>query len=157
MKYCILTTGLAIAACSMSQPVLAATGNVTFNGTVAAICTLVVTNGSGTMTASPGLQSLSSHNAGGSPGTVTITTTGNVALSVGAPTAITVPPADITPITWSPTYSVAGAHTIAETGASSNLSTPGVDTVTVHLAGTKTGSDIFAAGSYSATVTVTCQ
>ncbi|GAA2837081.1 hypothetical protein EDC40_106176 [Aminobacter aminovorans] len=157
MKYCILTAGIAVAACSIAQPALAATGNVTFNGTVAAICTLVVTNGSGTMTVSPGLQSLSSHNAGGVAGTITATTTGNVAISIGAPTAITVPPADVTPITWAPTYSVAGAHTVAETGASSNLSTPGVDTVTVHLTGTKTGSDIFAAGNYSATVTVTCQ
>lgn len=157
MNYCMLTAGIIISAGATIQTASAATGNVTFSGTVAAVCTLIVTNGTGTMTVSPDLQSLSSHNAGGAPGVVTITTTGGVTLSVDAVASPTVPGTDTTPTTWSPTYSASGAHTIAETGTSTPLTTPGVDAVTVHLAGTKSGADRFGAGNYSATVTVRCQ
>lgn len=157
MKYCMLTAGLILTAGPTIQTASAATGNVTFNGTVAAICTLVVTNGSGTMTVSPDLQSLSSKNAGGVAGTVTLTTTGGVTLSVDAVASPTVPGTDTTPTTWTPTYSASGIHTIAETGTSTPITSPGVDTVTVHLAGTKSGADRFGAGNYSATVTVRCQ
>ena len=157
MKYCMLTAGLILTAGTTIQTASAATGNVTFNGTVAAICTLVVTNGSGTMTVSPDLQSLSSKNAGGVAGTVTLTTTGGVTLSVDAVASPTVPGTDTTPTTWSPTYSASGIHTIADTGTSTPITSPGVDTVTVHLSGTKSGADRFGAGNYSATVTVRCQ
>jgi len=132
------------------------TANVIFNGTVAATCTMgVVTNG--TMTVSTNLQSLSSHNAGGSAGSVVVNTTGSVSLSVDPVTVTTVPATDVTPITWSPTYSAAGAHTISETPLPTALSVPGTSTVTVHVAGTKTGNNRFAQGNYQATVTVRCE
>ena len=135
---------------------IAATGNVIFNGTIAATCTLVV-NSNGTMTVSTNLQSLSSHNGGGSAGSVALITTGGVVLSVDPVTVTTVPAADVTATTWTPTYLATGAHTIAETGASTNLAAPGASAVSVHLAGAKGGSDTFAVGSYQATVTVRCE
>lgn len=157
MKYCMLTAGLALTAGTTIQTASAATGSVTFNGTVAAVCTMIVNNPAGVMIVSSNLQSLSSKNAGGVAGLIEVTTTGNVALSIGAPTSITVPSTDTSPTTWTPTYSVSGAHTVGDTSASTPLTSAGVDTVTVHLAGAKTGSDRFGAGNYSATVTVTCQ
>ena len=71
--------------------------------------------------------------------------------------AVTVPPDDGTATTWTPTYSVSGGHTVPETASDTALDDAGQSTVTVHLVGTKGGSDNFAAGSYQATVTVTCE
>jgi hypothetical protein len=148
--------GAAMLVACMDQAALATTQNVIFNGTITATCTLVVAT-NGTMTVSSDLQSLSSHNSGGSAGTVTLTTTGGVSLSVDPVTTTTVPAADTTAITWTPTYSASGAHTIAETGSATSLTAPGADLVTVHLAGTKGGSNRFASGNYQATVTVRCE
>jgi hypothetical protein len=137
-------------------PALAAIGNVIFNGTIAATCTLTVDTND-TMTVSPDLQSLSSNNAGGARGTVTLSTTGGVTLGVDPVTSTTAPVADVTATTWTPTYASSGAHAIAETGSSSSLTTPGSSTVMVNLAGTRGGSDRFTAGSYQVTVTVRCE
>jgi hypothetical protein len=148
------------AACAIvllsASPALSATGNVIFNGSIAATCTLVV-NSNGTMTVGTNLQSLSSHNAGGSAGSVALVTTGGVVLSVDPVTTTTVPVADTTAITWTPTYLSTGVHNIAETGSASSLTLPGTSVVSVHLAGAKGGSDTFAEGSYQATVTVRCE
>lgn len=148
--------GAAVLFACVDQTALATTQNVIFNGTVTATCTLVVIT-NGTMTVSTDLQSLSSHNGGGSAGTVTLTTTGGVALSVDPVTLTTVPAADATATSWTPTYSASGAHTIAETGSATSLSAPGADLVSVHLAGTKGGSNRFASGNYQATVTLRCE
>ncbi|RUZ78148.1 hypothetical protein EN943_11615 [Mesorhizobium sp. M7A.F.Ca.US.006.01.1.1] len=148
--------GAALLVASIDEAALAATQNVIFNGTIAPTCTLVVAT-NGTMTASPDLQSLSSHNSGGSAGTVTLTTTGGVSLSVDPVTTMTVPSADSTSTTWTPTYSAAGAHSIVETGSATSITTPGADLVSVHLAGTKGGSNRFANGNYQATVTLRCE
>jgi hypothetical protein len=129
---------------------------VIFDATVAAACTLAV-NSNGTMVASADLGTLSSKLAGGSPASLTLSTTGGVDLSVDPVTAVTVPAADVTATTWTPTYSVAGAHTVAESGATTALAAPGTSTVSVNLVGTKGGSDRFAAGSYQAMVTVRCE
>ena len=59
-----------VVACA-GQTASATTGNVLFNGTITATCTLTV-NSNGTMTVSSNLQSLSSHNAGGSAGSVQV-------------------------------------------------------------------------------------
>lgn len=150
----------AVSACAIgllsASPALAATGNVIFNGTIAPTCTLVV-NSNGTITASTDLQSLSSHNAGGSAGSVALVTTGGVVLSVDPVTTTSVPAADTTTTTWTPTYLATGAHTISETGSSTSLAAPGASAVSVHLGGTKGGSDRFAAGAYQVTVTVRCE
>ena len=88
---------------------------------------------------------------------VTLTTTGGVSLSVDPVTTTTVPSADTTSTTWTPTYSSAGTHSIVETGSATAISTPGADLVSVHLAGTKGGSNRFANGNYQATVTLRCE
>ncbi|MDX8527908.1 hypothetical protein RFM68_25770 [Mesorhizobium sp. MSK_1335] len=150
------TVGAALLVACLDQSAIATTQNVIFNGTVTATCTLVV-GSNGTMTVSPDLQSLSSHNSRGSAGMVTLATTGGVSLSVDPVTLTTVPAADSTATTWTPTYLASGAHTIAETGASTALTIPGADLVSVHLAGTKGGSNRFANGNYQATVTLRCE
>ncbi|TPK75551.1 hypothetical protein FJ930_05530 [Mesorhizobium sp. B2-4-15] len=148
--------GAAVLVACLDRAALATTQNVIFNGTITATCALVVAT-NGTMTVSPDLQSLSSHNSGGSAGTVTLTTTGGVSLSVDPVTTTTVPAADSTATTWTPTYSASGAHTIAETGSATALTVPGADLVAVNLAGTKGGSNRFASGNYQATVTLRCE
>jgi len=148
--------GAALLVACLDQAALATTQNVIFNGTITATCTLVIAT-NGTMTVSPDLQSLSSHNSGGSAGTVTLTTTGGVSLSVDPVTTTTVPAADTTATTWTPTYSSSGTHTIAETGSATSLTAPGADVVSVNLAGTKGGSNRFASGNYQATVTLRCE
>ncbi|UDL88362.1 hypothetical protein LGH82_24980 [Mesorhizobium sp. PAMC28654] len=156
MKFFKVAIGAALLVAYLDQAALATTQNVIFNGTITATCTLLIgTNG--TMTVSPDLQTLSSHNSGGSAGTVTLTTTGGVALSVDPVTTTTVPTADTTSTTWTPTFSSSGAHTIAETGTATNLTVPGASLVSVNLAGTKGGSNRFASGTYQATVTLRCE
>lgn len=145
-----------LAALAAAGPVCAATQDVLFDGEVDAVCTLSV-DANGTLGASVDLQSLSSKLAGGAAGTVTLSTTGGVDLSVDPVTVVTVPAADVSVTTWTPTYSAAGAHTVAETGGTTALAAPGTSTLTVHLVGTKSGSDRFAAGDYEATVTVRCE
>ena len=156
MKCLRAAVGAARLVAFVDQTASATTQNVIFNGTITATCTLVVAT-NGTMTVSPDLQSLSSHNSGGSAGTVTLTTTGGVSLSVDPVTTTTVPAADTTATTWTPTYAATGAHTIAETGSTTALSTPGASLVSVNLAGTKGSSNRFAAGNYQATVTLRCE
>ncbi|MBO6900355.1 MAG: hypothetical protein JJ864_03330 [Rhizobiaceae bacterium] len=134
----------------------AATQNVLFNATIAPTCTLTIVS-NGLLAASPDLQTLSSKLSGGASGSVSLTTTGGVDLSVDPVTVVTAPPADVSATSWTPTYSAAGSHTVAETGGSTTLNDPGVSTVTVHLVGTKGGSDRFTSGNYQATVTVRCE
>ncbi|MER8374174.1 hypothetical protein [Mesorhizobium sp. M1406] len=148
--------GAVLLVACFDQTALATPQNVIFNGTITPTCTLVIAT-NGTMTVSPDLQSLSSHNSGGSAGTVTLTTTGGVSLSVDPVTTTTVPSADVTSTTWTPTYSAAGTHSIVETGAVTSIGTPGADLVSVNLAGTKGGSNRFASGNYQATVTLRCE
>lgn len=147
---------LALLFAGLPAGVRADTKAVTFDATVAAVCTLAV-NSNGTMVASADLGTLSSKLAGGSPASLTLSTTGGVDLSVDPVTAVTVPAGDVTATTWTPTYSASGAHTVAETGATTALAAPGTSTVSVNLVGAKSGSDRFAAGSYQATVTVRCE
>ena len=150
------TFGAALLVICLDQTALATTQNVIFNGTITATCTLLIAT-NGTMTVSPDLQSLSSHNSGGLAGTVTLTTTGGVSLSVDPVTTTTAPAADVTATTWTPTYSASGAHTVAETGSATSLTAPGASLISVNLAGTKGGSNRFASGNYQATVTVRCE
>ncbi len=135
---------------------LAATQGVQFNATVTPVCTLTV-GGNGTMTPSADLKTLSSTEAGGQAGSVSLSTTGGVNVSVDPVTAVTPPPADVTATTWTPSYSVSGSHNVASTSLPSALNGPGSSTVTVHLSGTKGGSNTFTTGNYTATVTVRCE
>jgi hypothetical protein len=134
----------------------AATQGVLFEATVAPVCTLTVGD-NGTMVVSPDLKTLSSKLGGGDAGHVGLATTGGVEISVDPVTVVTPPAADTSATTWTPTYSLAGSHTVADTGAATDLDDPGSSTVTVHLVGTKSGADSFASGDYDATVTVRCE
>ena len=109
------------------------------------------------MTMSSNLQTISSHNAGGLPGLITLTTTGGVSVAVDPVTVSSQPAADPAPTVWVPSYSVTGTHPVAETSATSPLATAGVGLVAVHLTGTKSGSGNFVTGTYAATVTVRCE
>lgn len=132
------------------------TQDVIFNATVAAICTLTV-NSNGTMAASADLQTLSSKIGAGSPASLSLSTTGDVELSLDPVTVVNAPPSDVTATSWTPTYTASGAHSIAETSVTTNLAASGASTVSVHLVGTKSGSNRFSAGNYQATVTVRCE
>lgn len=145
-----------LAACGGQAASAATTGNVLFNGTITATCTVTI-NSNGTMTVSSNLQSLSSHNAGGSAGSAQVDTTGGVSLSVDPVTTTTVPASDVTATTWTPTFATSGAQTIAETGTATALTVPGTSTVAVNLSGTKSGTNRFSAGNYQATVTLRCE
>lgn len=135
----------------------AATSGVIFDGTVDPSCTLSVTQ-NGRMTVNAALNNLSSKNAGGQAGLVSLSTTGGVTLSVDASVgALTAPAGDTAPTTWTPSYATAGTHPFSDGTASNTLAGAGSDTVTVHLTGTKAGSNVFAAGTYQATVTVRCE
>lgn len=153
-----LLLAFALAGLASGRPALAAgdAKGVTFDATVAASCTLTV-NSNGTMVPSPGLETLSSKLAGGSPASLSLATTGGVDLSVDPVTVVTAPVEDITATAWTPTYSATGAHAIAETGATTALTAPGASTISVNLVGTKSGADRFSQGGYQATVTVRCE
>lgn len=127
-----------------------------FDATIASVCTLVV-GFNGNMVASADLATLSSKLAGGFPAVLTLSTTGGVDLSVDPVTTVSAPVADASATTWTPTYSTLGAHNITETGATTTLAAPGSSAVSVHLVGTKSGVNRFAAGTYQATVTVRCE
>ncbi|TIV65863.1 MAG: hypothetical protein E5V86_10495 [Mesorhizobium sp.] len=142
MKFARAAMAASLLAASACQTASAATGNVLFNGTI---------------TVSSNLQSLSSHNAGGSAGSAQVDTTGGVSLSVDPVTTTTVPASDTTATTWTPTFATSGAQTIAETGTATALTVPGTSTVAVNLAGTKSGTNRFSAGNYQATVTLRCE
>lgn len=137
-------------------PAVAATGTVTFSGTVTEACTLVI-GPSGKLTTTSAMDTLSTKNPSGEPATVDITTTGGVRFSVdGAPTA-TGPVTDTTPTLWTPSYSMTGTQSVTETTASTLLTGSGARNVKVHLEGRKTGSDTFKNGTYTGTVTVRCE
>ncbi|TIP04664.1 MAG: hypothetical protein E5X76_05765 [Mesorhizobium sp.] len=156
MKFARAAMAAGLLAACACQTASAATGNVLFNGTITATCTITI-NSNGTMTVSSNLQSLSSHNAGGSAGSAQVDTTGGVSLSVDPVTTTTVPASDMTATTWTPTFATSGAQTIAETGTATALTVPGTSTVAVNLAGTKSGTNRFSAGNYQATVTLRCE
>lgn len=139
-----------------SASAFAATGPVTFTGTVTATCTLLV-NSNGTMSPSPDLRTVSSKHSGAIGASIGLTSTGNVTLKVDPVSTATIPAADTTPTTWKPSYSLAGVQNIANTENATLITVPGTGIVTVHLEGTKGVSDSFVPGVYSAVVTVRCE
>jgi len=155
MEFRIPILAVSALICMHTNNASAATSNVIFNATVDATCTLQVVS-DGTMAVSTDLQNLSSKNGGASAGSVTLSTTGGVEVGVN-PTVVATPPAGDSATTWTPEYSVSGAHTVALTTTPTTLTAAGTSNVTVHLTGTKSGSDRFTNGTYQAVVTVTCE
>ncbi len=142
---------------AMAPSVQAATGTVNFTGSVTATCSLVVTNPAGVMTPSASLQVLSSKNAGGTPGTLSLTTTGGVVLSLDAVASAIQPAGDSTATSWTASYGMSGVQSVLDASTPTTIVAPGSGTVNVHLTGTKSGSSSFVNGSYGATVTVRCE
>lgn len=150
-----LTTVLASA--SIPASAQATTNTVTFTGTVTTSCSITVVNGTGTLTTNGTLSNLSSKNPGGAPAKVSVTTTGGVHVSLDAVTGAIVPAADTGTTVWTPVYSMSGAHTVSETGAATLMTQSGTSDMDIHLTGTKSNTDSFRGGNYSATVTVRCE
>ncbi|WP_279478015.1 hypothetical protein [Aureimonas sp. SK2] len=103
------------------------------------------------------MSTLSSKNPGGAPAKVDVTTTGGVRVSLDAVSSATAPATDTTSTVWTPTYSMSGAQTVAETGLSTLMTGAGTRNVDINLTGTKSGMDTFMGGNYAATVTVRCE
>jgi hypothetical protein len=78
-------------------------------------------------------------------------------IGVDAASSVVQPVGDVTATSWVPTYSLSGVSTVSDTTASSSISVPGTGTVNINLTGTKSGSNSFVTGSYSAVVTVRCE
>lgn len=148
----------ALAASTMLYGVAhAATGSVTFTGSVTSVCALTVTQGSGTLAPSSNLTNLSSKNNGGIAGIVSLNTTGNVTLAVDPATSPIQPATDLATTIWAPSYSLAGIQSVADTNLLTNIANPGTGAITVHLTATKAGGTAFHTGTYGATVTVRCE
>jgi hypothetical protein len=137
------------------QASFAETRNVIFNAQVQSTCTLQVIS-DGIMTISSDLKTLTSKNGDASAGIVDLSTTGGVDVSVNPAVTATVPSGDAA-TNWLPEYSLAGANPVTLTSATSTLANPGTSTMSVHLTGTKSGTDRFMQGTYQATVVVTCE
>lgn len=135
----------------------AATGTVTFTGTVTTTCAINIVNGTGTLTANGALNLLSSKNPGGTPAKVDVTTTGGVRVSLDAVSSPSAPATDVSTTVWTPTYSMSGAQVVAETGVSTLMTGAGTRSMDINLTGTKSGTDTFMGGAYAATVTVRCE
>lgn len=140
--------------CSIAH---AATGAVTFTGSVTSVCTLTVTNASGTLVPSSNLLNLSSRNAGGVAGAVSLSTTGGVTLTVDPATSPQQPASDLAATVWAPSYSLSGLQTVTDTNALTTITNPGTGSVAVNLTATKAGGGAFHTGTYGATVTVRCE
>lgn len=140
--------------CGVAQ---AATGSVTFTGSITSVCSLTVQNGAGTLAPSSTLTTLSSKNSGGVGGVVNLNTTGNVTLTVDPATSPIQPSTDGASTIWTPSYSLSGVMSVADTTALTSIANPGTGAVTVNLTATKAGGAAFHTGTYGATVTVRCE
>ncbi|MEM7215561.1 MAG: hypothetical protein AAF423_08460 [Pseudomonadota bacterium] len=138
---------------------IAATGDIPFNGTVNATC-IVNVGANGVMTTSADLQTFGSNQAGGSAGTASVVANGGTFnMSVDPVTSFdTEPAADATSSeTFTPSYASTGATSAAPGTTGSTAVGAGTSNVTVDLVAVKGGTDVFAAGNYTATVTLRCE
>jgi hypothetical protein len=136
----------------------AATANVPFSGIVVSTCTLAVTS-PGTLAASSNYTVLSSTQAGGSSGAVTIVSTGTAfKVSATAPSSFTVSPADgNTNTSFQAHYQATGATSIGtQLGTTQSTLNSGITNLTVDLAATKS-SGVFSQGAYTSEVIVRCE
>ncbi len=159
----ILKVTAAVAFVVVPMQANAITGSVPFNGTVTHTCTINVNSG-GTLVADAGFQNLSSSIAGGVSGDVEVIATGNgFGLSIDVPSSFTSKPSEnTTGETFSGSYLATGAT--SGTGSASGGSNSGAlglsngtTGVSVDLVASKSGSDVFEAGSYEAVVTLRCE
>lgn len=159
----ILKVAAAAAFVAVPMQANAVTEGVPFEGTVTSTCIINVNNG-GTLVADAGFQNLSSSLAGGIAGDADIIATGNgYNVSIDVPANFSTEPAtDLTTETLSGSFSTTGASSVSGSATGGNSSanqslSNGTTDVTVNLAASKTGSDVFVAGTYEATITLRCE
>lgn len=133
---------------------IAETGDIPFNGSVTHTCVITV-GASGALGASTNFQTLSSTIGSGSAGAASVVSTGNsFDISVNAPTSFdSKPTEDTTSNTFAANYAVDSG---SAQSTASDL-THGTHTVAINMSATKSGSDVFEAGAYSATVVLRCE
>ena len=134
----------------------AATGNVPFNGSITASCTITVSN-PGSLGVNAGSTVLGSSEAGGTSSVAQVVATGTgYSLSTDALSAFsTFPTTGGDNVTFATSFSGSGANTMSNV-SSASLTTAGVTNVTVDMQATKS-SGVFVAGSYAATVILRCE
>lgn len=143
--------------CAASTAHAQVTDDVTFDGTVAATCT-VVTQSNGTLALNGLSTVLASTESGGASGTVDVTTNDtSFSVSIDTVSAFTTGPADAdTNTTFATTYGASGATTASGVNGQTSTSLgSGVTNLTVDASATKS-SGTFSAGSYQLTATVRC-
>lgn len=134
---------------------IASTQSAVFSGTVLSTCSLTAGT-PGVITSNAGSTTLSSNNSGGSGSTVTAVATG-ASFNVTAEVPSTFTVGSSTNVTFAATYDLTGATSATGvSGAVQTLLGVGTTTVDVDLTATKS-SGVFAAGAYSASVTVRCE
>lgn len=136
----------------------AASETMTFSGTVDATCQIIVDAG-GVLGTSMDLMTLSTTEAGGSPGAATIQASdGSFQVSAVAPAAFTTAPSGgDTAVTFASFYTASGATNVSNIdGITPTSLEAGVTNLSVDLQAVRS-ADAFPAGSYSADVMVTCE
>lgn len=141
-----------------SHGAAAATANIPFAGNLASLCIINVVSG-GNLGLSANYRILASGQPGGTLGRAMVTTTGaGLTLSVDQPTAFDSAPGDDTsPTAFLARYRTSGATVIGGLTSASNALGRGLTNVQVHLRTSKSGSNTFAAGDYTATVVLRCE
>lgn len=131
----------------------AVTADIPFNGSVTHTCVITV-NSSGALGVSTNFQTLSSSIGSGTAGTATVVATGNgFDISVNAPTAFTTKPTeDTTTNTFAASYNTGSGDQTTATDL-----TNGRHSVDINMSASKSGSDVFEAGAYAATVVLRCE
>lgn len=132
----------------------AVTANIPFNGSVTHTCVITV-GSSGALGVSSDFKTLSSSIGSGAAGSASVVATGNgFDISVSAPVSFDTKPGDDTSAnTFAANYSVDSGST--QTSASDL--THGTHSVSVNMSAAKSGSNVFEAGAYTATVVLRCE
>lgn len=142
--------------CIQATP-LAHAEDVDFNSSVTSSCTITVTRG-GTLDPRSNFRRLTSRSGPGTPGRATVFTTGSgFTASVDAPSSFdSKPAADTTPETFRAWHRSRGATSYNTTQAPQTLNA-GTNNIRVHMDARKSGTDVFEAGNYSASVVLRCE
>jgi len=132
----------------------AVTADIPFSGSVTHTCVITV-GPSGTLGVSSDFKTLSSLATGGSAGSASVVSTGNgFDVSVTAPSSFSTSPTEDTSST-----AFTASYTVNNGSSQSSASdlTNGTHAIKVNMAATKSGSNIFEAGAYAATVVLRCE
>lgn len=158
MRTLLLTTIASVSLAISAPAVIAATANVPFTGLVTATCVLTVGT-PGVLAPNTDFTSLNSLAAGGTPGSVSVLSTGaTFKVSAIAPTVFTLaPPTGGDNVSFASTYQATGATAIGTTpGTTQTTVNAGLTNLTINLAATKSAGN-FTGGAYAAEVIVRCE